>query len=325
MSVPPEQIRVEVARREPDGQAPSPPAGRPHRNTCPECRSHYRDEELEAALRVCPACGHHFAVGALERISQLSDPGSFQEAAADLRSADPLAFTDLKPYPDRLVAAEAATGLDDAIVVGSATIEGRPCVLAVMDFDFMGGSMGSVVGEKFCRASDLAIDLEIPLVSVAASGGARMQENILALMQMAKTTGAVDAMQEARLPYVSILAHPTTGGVMASFAALGDVVLAEPGALMSFTGPRVVQQTIGEELPADFGRAESTFRFGHVDLVVPRGELRATTSRLLGLLAGGTVPAEAPPEPVTDRRVTRLLRLLRLRRHGAASGNGAPA
>jgi acetyl-CoA carboxylase carboxyl transferase subunit beta len=318
-------IHVEVERRTERPAEDAALAGE-HPNTCPQCRSHYRDEELREALRVCPTCGHHFPVGALERISQLADPGSFLEAASEVRSADPLAFADLKPYVDRLAAAESATGLDDAIVVGSAAIDGHPCVLAVMDFAFLGGSMGSAVGEKFARACDLAIDLGVPLVSVTASGGARMQENILALMQMAKTTAGVDALQEAGLAYVSVLSHPTTGGVMASFAALGDVILAEPNALMSFTGPRVVQQTTGETLPEDFGRAEANFRDGHIDEVVPRAELKATVARLLGLLAGGIVELHQPePEPEARPALRRFLGKLRLRRHGKASTNGAPA
>jgi acetyl-CoA carboxylase carboxyl transferase subunit beta len=319
-------IHVEVERRSERQETDAAPRGVRHPNTCPECNSHYRDEELAATLRVCPTCGHHFPVGALERIAQLADQDTFREAASEVRSADPLAFVDLKPYVDRLAAAESSTGLDDAMVVGSAAIDGHPCVLAVMDFAFLGGSMGSAVGEKFARACDLAIDLGVPLVSVSASGGARMQENILALMQMAKTTAGVDALQEAGLPYVSILAHPTTGGVMASFAALGDVILAEPNALMSFTGPRVVQQTTGETLPEDFGRAEANFRDGHVDQVVPRSELRATLSRLLGLLAGGVVELVEPEaEPERQRAVRRFFGRLRLRRHGKASSNGAAA
>jgi acetyl-CoA carboxylase carboxyl transferase subunit beta len=325
MSTPESNIHVEVERRATDAGDDAGSVERSHPNTCPSCSSHYRDEELAAALRVCRTCGYHFPVGSLERIAQLSDPGTFQEAASDLRSADPLSFTDLKPYTERLVAAEVKTGLDDAIVIGSAAIGGQELVLAAMEFGFLGGSMGSVVGEKFARACDLAIDLDLPLVSVAASGGARMQENILALMQMAKTTAAVDALQEAGLPYVSVLAHPTTGGVMASFAALGDVIVAEPGALMSFAGPRVVQQTTREALPDDFGRAESNFRFGHVDLIVERGDLRDTLSRLLGLLVGGTVAFDVPepaPEPRGFRRV--LVRLRRMR-HGPGETNGAAA
>jgi acetyl-CoA carboxylase carboxyl transferase subunit beta len=256
------------------------------------CHSHYRDDELRARLRVCGQCGYHFPVGARERVEQLSDPATFIEIDADLRSADPLAFVDLKPYTDRLAAAELETGLGDAIVVGSAVIRGHPAVLAVMDFGFMGGSMGSVVGEKLARACDLALTHDVPLISVAASGGARMQENILALMQMAKTVAGIDALQEAGVPFISVLTHPTTGGVIASFAALGDVALAEPGALMSFAGPRVVQQTTRETLPDDFGLAEASLRLGHVDMVVPRPELKDTLGRLLGVLGGQ--PGEQP-------------------------------
>ena len=298
------EISVDITRSTDNG-APAP-AGR-HPNTCPVCRSHYRDDELAANLRVCTQCGHHFAVGAHERIAQLTDPGSFVEAAAELRSADPLAFIDLRPYLDRLAAAELGTGLGDAMVVGTGTIDGLGASLAVMDFTFLGGSMGSVVGEKFARAADLACEHEIPLISVTASGGARMQENILALMQMAKTVVAVDQVRDAGLPYVSVLAHPTTGGVIASFAALGDVNMAEPGALMSFAGPRVVQQTTRETLPEDFGRAEANLRLGHVDAVVPRAELRPTLARLLQLFAGTT--PELVPEPVVPDDGGRLARL----------------
>jgi acetyl-CoA carboxylase carboxyl transferase subunit beta len=227
-------------------------------------------------------------VTARERIVQLVDEGTFTELAADLESADPLEFVDSKPYPDRLAAATGATGLRDAAVVGAAALGGTPIALAVMDFSFLGGSMGSVVGEKFTRAADLALDRRLPLVSVAASGGARMQEGVLALMQMAKTVAAVDELKEAGRPYVSVLVHPTTGGVAASFAALGDVIIAEPGALLSFSGPRVVKQTTRESLPEDFGLAESNFRHGHVDLIVPRPELRDTVARVVALLSGGT-------------------------------------
>ncbi len=265
--------------------------GRRHPNTCPECRSHYRDDELRHALRVCAQCGHHFAVGAMERIDQIVDPGSFIEIGADLRSADPLAFVDLRPYTERLLDAELATGLGDSLVAGSGQIVGRPTALAVMDFAFMGGSMGSVAGERFCLAADLAVAQRVPLISVTASGGARMQENILALMQMAKTVGAVDSLREVGVPYISVLAHPTTGGVIASFASLGDIVLAEPGALLSFAGPRVVEQTTGEKTAADFGRAESNLRLGQLDAVIPRRELRGELAKLLMLFS----PAEEEP------------------------------
>jgi acetyl-CoA carboxylase carboxyl transferase subunit beta len=225
-------------------------------------------------------------VRAPERIEQLADPGSFVEVDADLRSADPLEFFDLKPYTERLAEAEVSTGLGDALVTGSATIESVPCRLAVMDFSFMGGSMGSVVGEKFVRACETAAEDGTPLVSVSASGGARMQEGILALMQLPKTVAAVGELHESGGVLISVLAHPTTGGVTASFASLGDVILAEPGALTSFAGPRVVAQTTREKLPDDFGLAESNFRFGHVDAVVPRTELRPTLARLLRLFGG---------------------------------------
>jgi acetyl-CoA carboxylase carboxyl transferase subunit beta len=254
-----------------------------HPNTCPSCGSHYRDDELEASLRVCTQCGHHFPVKARERIGQLADPGSFEEEAADLRSADPLGFFDLRSYKDRLAEAEMATGLGDAMVIGSARIEGLSCELAVMDFSFMGGSMGSVTGEKFARACENAATAGMPLVSVSASGGARMQEGILALMQLPKTICAIDELHEAGGSMISVLTHPTTGGVLASFASLGDVVLAEPGALMSFAGPRVVAQTTREKLPDDFGLAESNYRYGHLDAIVAREDLRPTLGQLLRL------------------------------------------
>lgn len=273
------RVDVEVERKRDD----SPPPGKTHPNTCPRCGSHYREDELARALRVCAQCGHHFPVGARERIAQLVDKGSFVEEDADLRSADPLGFFDLRPYTERLVEAEMSTGLGDAIVCGRASIEGSECRLAVMDFAFMGGSMGSAVGEKFARACESAGAARVPLVSVSASGGARMQEGILALMQLPKTIAAVEELHDRGGALLSVLTHPTTGGVLASFASLGDVVLAEPGALMSFAGPRVVAQTTREKLPDDFGLAESNFRFGHVDAIVPRAELRSTLARLLRL------------------------------------------
>jgi acetyl-CoA carboxylase carboxyl transferase subunit beta len=273
------RVDVEVENKRPEES----PAGKAHPNTCPGCGSHYRDDELANTLRVCPQCGHHFRVGAHERIEQLVDPGSFEEGDAELRSADPLGFFDLRPYTERLAEAEIETGLGDAIVCGAARIEGEHCELAAMDFFFMGGSMGSVVGEKFVRACDRAAARGVPLVSIAASGGARMQEGILALMQLPKTICAIDELHESGGSMLSVLTHPTTGGVLASFASLGDVVLAEPGALMSFAGPRVVAQTTREKLPDDFGLAESNFRYGHLDAIVPRDELRQTLARLLRL------------------------------------------
>jgi acetyl-CoA carboxylase carboxyl transferase beta subunit len=245
MSSGPGRVDVEFESKRTDED----PAGKSHPNTCPRCGSHYRDDELEKNLRVCPQCGHHFPVRARERIGQLADAGSFDEEDAELRSADPLAFFDLRPYAERLAEAEIETGLGDAIVCGRAAIEGEECRLAVMDFAFMGGSMGSVVGEKFARACESATEARVPLVSVSASGGARMQEGILALMQLPKTICAIEELHDSGGVLFSVLTHPTTGGVLASYASLGDVVLAEPGALMSFAGPRVVAQTTREKLP----------------------------------------------------------------------------
>jgi acetyl-CoA carboxylase carboxyl transferase subunit beta len=276
------RIDVSIEHRGPEPE----PAG-DHPNTCPRCNSHHRDEELDAALWVCPHCGHHFSVRARRRVEQLADRGTFEERDTELRSADPLGFFDLRAYTERIAEAEVATGLGDAIIAGEAMIERRPCELAVMDFAFMGGSMGSAVGEKFARACERAAERKVPLVCVTASGGARMQEGILSLMQLPKTVAAVDQLHEAPVAFLSVMTHPTTAGVLASFASLGDVTVAEPGALLAFTGPRVVQQTTREKLPDDFGLAESNARFGHVDAIVPRPELRPYLGRVLALFENG--------------------------------------
>src|SRR3954462_6015229 len=252
------RIDVSIEHR----NVPEPP-GKQHPNTCPECQSHYRDDELEAALWVCPHCGHHFPMRARSRIASLADEGTFVEEAADLRSEDPLQFFDLRPYTERLAEAEMKPGLGEAIVIGQASIDGKPCELSVMDFAFMGGAMGSVVGEKFSRACDSAADRGVPLVpgtpsggprgvplvSVTASGGERMREGILSRMQLPKTVCAVEDLHDSGQALISVMTHPTTAGVLASFASLGDVIVAEPGALLAFTGPRVVQQTTREKLP----------------------------------------------------------------------------
>jgi acetyl-CoA carboxylase carboxyl transferase subunit beta len=265
---------------ETNDQPSSPPD---HPNTCPSCHSHYRDDELERSLWVCEQCGHHFPMRARARIASLTDPESFSEEATELHSEDPLGFFDLRPYTERLAQAEMETGLADAMVIGRAAVEGRQCELAVMDFAFMGGSMGSVVGEKLSRACDTAIETGMPVVAITSSGGARMQEGILALMQLPKTVAAVEDLHDAGQALLCVMAHPTTGGVLASFATLGDIVLAEPNALMSFAGPRVVQEITREKLPDDFGRAEQNLRYGHIDAIVPRKELRPTLARLLRL------------------------------------------
>ena len=275
-----DQIDVHVEHRD----APPPPE-RKHPNTCPSCGSHYRDDELEAALWVCGQCGHHFPMGARSRIEWYADDGTFVEEAVDVRSEDPLEFFDLRPYAERLAEAELNTGLGEAAIIGQATIDGHPVQLAVMDFTFMGGSMGSAVGEKFSRACDSAIERGVPLVSVTSSGGARMQEGILSLMQLPKTVCAVEDLHDAHVPMLTVMAHPTTAGVLASFASLGDVTIAEPGALIAFTGPRVVQQTTREKLPDDFGLAEQNLRFGHIDAIVPRPEQREHLVKLLRLFS----------------------------------------
>jgi acetyl-CoA carboxylase carboxyl transferase subunit beta len=271
--------KIDVSVQTDDKPAPPPK----HPNTCPSCHSHYRDDELEAALWVCGQCGHHFPIRARARIASLADDGSFVEEAADLHSEDPLQFFDLRPYAERLVEAEMSTGLSDAMVIGQASLEGRGCELAVMDFSFMGGSMGSVVGEKLSRACDSAAERGVPLIAVTSSGGARMQEGILSLMQLPKTVCAIEDLHDAGQSMIVVMSHPTTAGVLASFASLGDVLLAEPGALIAFTGPRVVQQTTREKLPDDFGLAEQNLRFGHLDAIVPRAELRPMLGRLLRL------------------------------------------
>jgi len=272
------RIDVQVEHRD----AP-PPAEKKHPNTCPKCGSHYRDDELDAALWVCAHCGHHYPMRARTRIAWYADAGSFQEEAAEIRSEDPLDFFDLRPYTERLSEAELNTGQSEAIVIGQATLDAHPFELAVMDFSFMGGSMGSAVGEKFSRACDAAAERGIPLVSVPSSGGARMQEGILSLMQLPKTVVAVEELHDAGVPLITVMSHPTTAGVLASFASLGDVTIAEPGALIAFTGPRVVQQTTREKLPDDFGLAEQNLRFGHIDAIVPRPQQRAYLARVLRL------------------------------------------
>jgi acetyl-CoA carboxylase carboxyl transferase subunit beta len=248
---------------------------------CRGCGEIVYREKLTQNLHVCPACGYHFRVGPDVFLKILTDEGSFDEMDAGMRSADPLAFTDLKPYPARLRAAEQKSGRREAMVTGVATLEGIPVAVAVMDFRFIGGSMGSVVGEKFARVGRRALDEERPFIAVSASGGARMQEGIYSLMQMAKASGVLGQLHEAGIPFVSILTDPTTGGVTASFAMLGDVNIAEPRALIGLSGPRVIEETIKQELPDGFQRSEFLLEHGMIDLVVDRRDLRETTARLL--------------------------------------------
>lgn len=282
-------VSIDRLRGHRETPAPRPPSQPNDARSCPVCSSHFRAEEMRRNLNVCAACGHHFPVGGRERVGQLADDGVFEELWTELRAADPLRFVDLQPYPRRVEAAE-AKGASEALVCADCTIGGRACVVAVMDFAFLGGSMGSVVGEKFARACERAAERHVPLITVTASGGARMQEGVLALMQMAKTIVGFELMQDAGVPVIVVLAHPTTGGVWASFASIGDITYAEPGALIAFSGPRVIEQTTREKLPDDFGRAENQLLNGHVDAVVDRRQLAGRLGHLLGIL-------ETPPPP----------------------------
>ncbi len=258
---------------------------------CPGCGELNYRKLLERRLGVCPRCGHHLRLIAEQRLAAMVDRGSFRERDRNVVADDPLAFRDQLPYPDRLAAARAATGLREAIQTGVGRIGGHPAAVAVFDFAFLGGTMGRAVGERLTRIIEHAAARRLPLVTFSASGGARMQEGIFSLLQMAKVTGALGRLRERRRPFLSVLTDPTTGGVPASNALLGDVNIAQPGALIGFAGPRVVEQTLAQRLPPGFQRAEFLLEHGMLDLVVPRAELRATLVRLLDLLVG---PALAP-------------------------------
>ena len=248
---------------------------------CESCNEIIYRKEVEKNLNVCPNCGYHFRISALQRMALLVDEGSFQELFAEISSADPLNFKDVKDYDDRLAEAQKKVGMKEAVMCGEAKIRGQRVVLAVMDFAFLGGSMGSAVGEKVTRAMERALEQACPLVVISSSGGARMQEGILSLMQMAKTASALARLAEAGLPYISIITDPTTGGVTASFAMLGDIIIAEPKALIGFAGPRVIEQTIRQKLPEGFQRSDSLLKHGMVDMIVDRKNLRETVSLLL--------------------------------------------
>jgi acetyl-CoA carboxylase carboxyl transferase subunit beta len=248
---------------------------------CPRCGAILYRAKLEANLFVCPECGYHNRISAEEYLALLLGEGGYQEHGLELRSADPLEFVDLKPYPERLRTAERQHGRGDAVRTVTGTLEEIPVSVAVMDFAFIGGSMGSVVGEKIARLGHMSLAERRPLIIVSTSGGARMMEGILSLMQMAKTAAVLAQLHEAAIPFISLLTDPTTGGVTASYAMLGDVQLAEPGALIGFAGPRVIEQTIKQELPEGFQRSEFLLEHGMVDIIVDRRELRATIARLL--------------------------------------------
>ena len=252
---------------------------------CPSCQEMLYAQSLAANAMVCPKCTHHFTIGARERIEFLTDPDSFIEADANLISVDPLGFKALKPYAEQIVKYRQSTGLNDAVISGIGEIEEQKVSLAAMDFKFLGGSMGSVVGEKITRAIERATKAKIPVLIVSTSGGARMQEGALSLMQMAKTSGALARHATAGLPFLSILTHPTTGGVTASFASLGDLNIAEPKAMIAFAGPRVIKETTKQDLPKGFQTAEFLLDHGLIDMIVPRLQMRATLAKILRYMA----------------------------------------
>ena len=276
-------------KRETDKIGPSPP---PEERTVKtegifvkceneECSATIYRKDLKENLNVCPTCGHHFRITSRERLQMLFDDGQYTERDADVAPADPLKFVDTATYVDRLRKSQKQSGLLDALITGTGKIAGRPVVICAMEFNFMGGSMGSVVGEKITRAIEYCVEKRLPLIVVSCSGGARMQEGALSLMQMAKISAALARLDDARLPYISLLTNPTTGGVTASFAMLGDFNLAEPGALIGFAGPRVIEQTIRQKLPKGFQRSEFLLEHGMLDAVVDRRELRDFLANIL--------------------------------------------
>ena len=267
--------------------APPPPAAKGEGiwYKCDACEEVVARAEWEKSWNVCPSCGQHDALPLRRRFELVLDKGTFQELDAELTPQDPLGFSDAKKYRDRLRSTYKTTGLRDAFVSGVGAIDGRPVSIGCFAFEFMGGSMGSVVGEKVARVFDRAYERRIPAIVFSSTGGARMQEGIFSLMQMAKTSAALHRFRAVRKPYVSVMLHPTTGGVAASFSWLGDVIIAEPKALIGFAGPRVIEQTIREKLPAGFQRSEFLLEHGMIDAIVQRGEMRQKLAQVLGLLA----------------------------------------
>ena len=251
---------------------------------CPACDSVLYSADLDASLNVCPKCSHHMRIGARRRLDMLLDPEGRHELGGEVQPVDALKFKDSRKYPERLQEAVRDTGETEALIVMSGAIRALPVVVACFEFDFMGGSMGAVVGERFARGVRTAVEQRVPFVSIAASGGARMQEGLLSLMQMAKTNAMLTRLAERRLPYISVLTDPTMGGVSASFCFLGDVVMAEPRALVGFAGPRVIEQTVREKLPEGFQRAEFLLEKGAIDMIVDRRQMRDEIAQLLALL-----------------------------------------
>jgi len=272
---------------------------------CDGCEAHLFKGELEDGLQVCKHCGHHFRIGARERLSLLFDDSKFEELDEEVISIDPLGFSDNKPYPERLSQAKESSGLPEAIINARGTVGDHPVCAGAMDMLFIGGSMGSAVGEKVTRLIERAMNERSALVIFAASGGARMQEGTLSLMQMAKISAALAALDEARLPFISILTDPTTGGVTASFAMLGDVIIAEPKALIGFAGPRVIEQTIRQKLPKDFQRSEFLLEHGMIDAIVDRRELRTHIIKVLNFMMNPEIHGESDIERARRRAISR--------------------
>jgi acetyl-CoA carboxylase carboxyl transferase subunit beta len=271
---------------------------------CPGCTQVLYKKDLESNLQVCPRCAHHFRIGSTERLVSLLDGGHWTEHFANLISNDPLHFTDTKPYTDRLRATIATTGIKDAVIVATGRLDRIDVVVAAMEYAFIGGSMGVVVGEKITRATELALDRRHPLLIVSCSGGARMMEGALSLMQMAKVSAALARLDRARLPFISILTDPTTGGVTASFAMLGDLNVAEPKALIGFAGPRVIEQTIRQKLPEGFQRSEFLVDHGMVDLIVDRREMKNVLANALRFMGAQSAPDEPSPVAMADTSAT---------------------
>jgi acetyl-CoA carboxylase carboxyl transferase subunit beta len=264
---------------------------------CPGCAQILYNKDLEGNLHVCPKCAHHFRISAVDRLNVLLDEGKWTEHHVQLASNDPLHFTDTKKYSERLRATVASTHMKDAVVVATGRLDGLEVVVAAMEYAFIGGSMGVVVGEKITRAVEMALERRHPLIIVSCSGGARMMEGVLSLMQMAKISAALARLDRARLPFVSLLTDPTTGGVTASFAMLGDFNIAEPKALIGFAGPRVIEQTIRQKLPEGFQRSEFLLEHGMIDMVVDRREMKSVLGRVLRFMGATPTPLE-PPIPV---------------------------
>lgn len=255
---------------------------------CNSCKEIIYRQEVDRNLKICPKCNYHFRISANERITLLTDEGSFVEIGRNLASVDPLNFKDQKAYKDRLRDAKKKTNINEAATAGTALINGHPAIFVVFDFSFMGGSMGSVVGEKFVMAAEKATKEKLPFISIASSGGARMQEGIVSLMQMAKTSAAISRFRKTKMPYISVLSDPTFGGVSASFAMLGDIIIAEPKSLIGFAGPRVIEQTIKQQLPDNFQTAEFLLQHGMIDMIINRKELKKTITNLISLTVGNT-------------------------------------